>query len=88
MWRITRTTVQQFDLQAVLLMCAMNGHARSMHSIRTIRSSRTVKELRMWDILATWREKSAAPVTENLDCGRFLPEERARDVVKELLQFF
>jgi haloacetate dehalogenase len=43
----------------------------------------------LWDVLATWREKSAAPVTgKALDCGHFLPEERREDVINELLQFF
>jgi haloacetate dehalogenase len=42
----------------------------------------------LWDILATWREKSAAPVTgKSLDCGHFLQEDRPEDVIAELLQF-
>lgn len=42
-----------------------------------------------WDVLATWREKSAAPVTgKALDCGHFLQEERPGDLLTELFQFF
>jgi haloacetate dehalogenase len=42
----------------------------------------------LWDIIATWREKSAATVTGRaLDCGHFLQEERPQDVINELLQF-
>jgi haloacetate dehalogenase len=43
----------------------------------------------LWDVLATWREKSVAPVTgKALDCGHFLQEERPQDVINELLHFF
>ena len=43
----------------------------------------------LWDVLATWREKCAAPVTgKALDCGHFLQEERPQDLMTELLQFF
>ena len=43
----------------------------------------------LWNVLATWREKSAAPVTGRaLDCGHFLQEERPQDVLTELTQFF
>jgi haloacetate dehalogenase len=42
----------------------------------------------LWDVLATWREKSAAPVTgKALDCGHFLQEERPQDLLTELRQF-
>lgn len=42
----------------------------------------------LWDVLATWREKSAAPVTgKALDCGHFLQEERPQDLLAELRQF-
>jgi haloacetate dehalogenase len=42
----------------------------------------------LWDILATWREKSAATVTGRpLDCGHFLQEERPQDLLAELRQF-
>jgi haloacetate dehalogenase len=41
-----------------------------------------------WDVLATWREKSAAPVTGRaIDCGHFLQEERPQDLLRELVQF-
>jgi haloacetate dehalogenase len=40
----------------------------------------------LWDVLATWREKCAAPVTgKALDCGHFLQEESPQ---AELHQFF
>lgn len=43
----------------------------------------------LWDVLATWREKCAAPVTgKALDCGHFLQEERPEQVLMELHQFF
>jgi haloacetate dehalogenase len=43
----------------------------------------------LWEVLATWREKSVGPVTgKALDCGHFLQEERPQDVINELLQFF
>jgi haloacetate dehalogenase len=43
----------------------------------------------LWDVLATWRQKCAAPVTgRSLDCGHFLQEERPQDLIKEMLQFF
>jgi haloacetate dehalogenase len=43
----------------------------------------------LWDVLATWRAKSAAPVTgKALDCGHFLQEEAPQDVLVELQQFF
>ena len=43
----------------------------------------------LWDVLATWREKCAAPVTGRaLDCGHFLQEERPQELLAELHQFF
>jgi haloacetate dehalogenase len=43
----------------------------------------------LWDVPATWREKSAASVTgKALDCGHFLQEERPQDLLAELRQFF
>jgi haloacetate dehalogenase len=43
----------------------------------------------LWDVPATWREKSAASVTgKALDCGHFLQEERPQDLLAELSQFF
>jgi haloacetate dehalogenase len=40
------------------------------------------------DLLATWREKCAAPVTgKALDCGHFLQEERPQDLLTELRHF-
>jgi haloacetate dehalogenase len=43
----------------------------------------------LWDVLATWREKCAAPVTgKALDCGHFLQEESPQNVLAELNQFF
>ena len=42
----------------------------------------------LWDILATWRAKCAAPVTGRaLDCGHFLQEERPQEVLAEWRQF-
>ena len=43
----------------------------------------------LWDVLATWREMCAAPVTgKALDCGHFLQEESPQDVLMELRRFF
>jgi haloacetate dehalogenase len=43
----------------------------------------------LWDVLATWREKCAAPVTgKALDCGHFLQEESPQELLAELHQFF
>jgi haloacetate dehalogenase len=43
----------------------------------------------LWDILAIWREKCAAPVTGRaLDCGHFLQEESPDELLAELRQFF
>jgi haloacetate dehalogenase len=42
----------------------------------------------LWDILATWRARCAAPVTGRaLDCGHFLQEERPQEVLAEWRQF-
>jgi pimeloyl-ACP methyl ester carboxylesterase len=42
----------------------------------------------LWDMLATWREKCAAPVTGRaLDCGHFLQEEKPDELLTELRQF-
>jgi haloacetate dehalogenase len=41
-----------------------------------------------WDVLATWRAKSAASVTGGaLDCGHFLQEEKPEDLLAELRRF-
>lgn len=43
---------------------------------------------RMFDVLGTWREKSAAPVSGRaLDCGHFVPEEAPEATLKALLAF-
>ncbi|HEY2532440.1 MAG TPA: alpha/beta hydrolase [Xanthobacteraceae bacterium] len=43
----------------------------------------------LWDVLAAWRAKCAAPVTGRaVDCGHFLQEEAPQDVLAELQQFF
>jgi pimeloyl-ACP methyl ester carboxylesterase len=44
---------------------------------------------RHFDVLATWRDKAAGPVSGRaLDCGHFLPEERPDETAQELLAFF
>ena len=44
---------------------------------------------RHFDVLATWREKSAGVVTgRSLPCGHFLPEEQPAATRDELLRFF
>jgi haloacetate dehalogenase len=44
---------------------------------------------RHFDVLATWREEAAGPVSGRaLDCGHFLPEERPEETAQELLAFF
>lgn len=44
---------------------------------------------RMWDVLATWREKCSGSVTgKGLDCGHFLQEERPDELLAELRHFF
>jgi haloacetate dehalogenase len=44
---------------------------------------------RHFDVLATWREKAAGPLTGRaLDCGHFLAEERPEETASELLAFF
>jgi haloacetate dehalogenase len=43
---------------------------------------------RLFDVLATWREKSNAPVSGHaLDCGHFLPEEAPEATLEALLGF-
>jgi haloacetate dehalogenase len=42
----------------------------------------------LWDMLGSWREKSAAQVTgKPLDCGHFLQEESPDNLLAELRQF-
>ena len=44
---------------------------------------------RHFDVLATWREKAAGPVSGRaLDCGHFLAEELPEETAGELLAFF
>jgi haloacetate dehalogenase len=44
---------------------------------------------RHFDVLATWREKAAGPVSGRaLDCGHFLAEERPEETASELRAFF
>jgi haloacetate dehalogenase len=44
---------------------------------------------RNFDVLATWRERAAGPVTGRaLDCGHYLPEEQPEETAQELLAFF
>jgi haloacetate dehalogenase len=44
---------------------------------------------RHFDVLATWRERAAGPVSGRaLDCGHFLPEERPEETAAALLDFF
>jgi haloacetate dehalogenase len=44
---------------------------------------------RRFDVLDTWRERTAAPVTgQALDCGHFLAEERPQETAAALLAFF
>lgn len=43
----------------------------------------------LWDVLDTWRAKSAGSVTgKALPCGHLLPEERPSEVIAELQSFF
>jgi haloacetate dehalogenase len=43
---------------------------------------------KLFDVLATWREKSASSVTGHaLDCGHFLPEEAPDGTLKALMDF-
>ena len=43
----------------------------------------------LWDVIATWKLKAAAPVTgKALPCGHLLPEEQPEDVLAELQAFF
>jgi haloacetate dehalogenase len=44
---------------------------------------------RHFDVLATWREKAAGPLSGRaLDCGHYLPEERPEATTQALLDFF
>ncbi|MFO1075917.1 MAG: alpha/beta hydrolase [Geminicoccaceae bacterium] len=44
---------------------------------------------RRFDVLATWREKAAGPITgRSLDCGHFLPEEQPEATAAELSRWF
>jgi haloacetate dehalogenase len=44
---------------------------------------------RLYDVLATWREKAAGPVRGRaLACGHFLAEELPEETTSELLAFF
>ena len=43
---------------------------------------------RLYDVLATWREKSINVSGRALDCGHLLPEERPEEVLAELRAFF
>jgi haloacetate dehalogenase len=43
---------------------------------------------RLYDVLATWREKSIDVSGRALDCGHLLPEERPEEVLAELRAFF
>jgi haloacetate dehalogenase len=44
---------------------------------------------RHFDVLATWRERAAGPVSGRaLDCGHYLPEELPRETAAALLEFF
>ncbi|GLQ51857.1 alpha/beta fold hydrolase [Dyella flava] len=44
---------------------------------------------KLWDVIATWKVKSAGPVTGRaLPCGHLLPEEQPDEVLKELRTFF
>ncbi len=43
---------------------------------------------RTYDVMATWKEKALDVRGHTLDCGHFLPEEKAEDVCGELIRFF
>jgi haloacetate dehalogenase len=44
---------------------------------------------KLWDVIATWKAKSAGTVTGRaLPCGHLLPEEQPDEVLKELRTFF
>jgi haloacetate dehalogenase len=43
---------------------------------------------KLYDVLATWREKGIGASGRALDCGRLLPEEQPEEVLGELRAFF
>ncbi len=43
---------------------------------------------RTYDVLGVWKEKAVRVSGKPLDCGHFIPEEKPRETVKELLSFF
>jgi haloacetate dehalogenase len=43
---------------------------------------------RLYDVLATWRDKAADARGHALDCGHLLPEERPEETSAELMAFF
>lgn len=43
---------------------------------------------KLYDVPAVWREKARSVTGHALDCGHFLPEERAEDTAAQLIAFF